>query len=243
MEQKQYKKPPLVEAVCEFRFDQGSSWDLAIPGMLFQNIEKEFPRKENVKEGVIEFFLNKQENPEPKISHSESEFPRFLSSEGNIFVLLKRNIISIHCVKPYIGWTEFKEKIVFILNKYFEVTTPNKIERIGLRYINEIVVNKDEFKLAENLDFRPYFADNLTKEEDVLGMQVGLVSKDADNFYKIQLNNLEKEGGIYAFMLDTDYFKLNASKEEVDDWLEKAHNKIEEVFKKSLKEKLIETFN
>src|SRR2546430_7525943 len=27
---KKYKKPPIVEAVCEFQFEEDSSWDLAI---------------------------------------------------------------------------------------------------------------------------------------------------------------------------------------------------------------------
>jgi uncharacterized protein (TIGR04255 family) len=42
---KKYEKPPIIEAVCEFRFSGKSKWDLTIPGLIYDSVKDEYPQK------------------------------------------------------------------------------------------------------------------------------------------------------------------------------------------------------
>ena len=46
MMSRQYIKPPVVEAVCEFRFSPDTKWDLTIPGLVYEKVQGQFPHKE-----------------------------------------------------------------------------------------------------------------------------------------------------------------------------------------------------
>jgi len=43
---KKYAKPPIVEAVCEFRLTHDTRWDLTVPGLLYEKLKASFPQKE-----------------------------------------------------------------------------------------------------------------------------------------------------------------------------------------------------
>lgn len=40
-----YNKPPLIEAVCDFRFSSTQPWDWTIPGLFYEQIRLDFPNK------------------------------------------------------------------------------------------------------------------------------------------------------------------------------------------------------
>lgn len=113
----EFKNPPLIEAVCEFRF-KSENWDPTISGVLFPKLESEFPRKESVQEGSVELHIDVKEKVNNRFSHSESEFPKFSNEAGNIFVIFKKNLVSVHCIKPYSNWDDFYSKIKFVLDNY-----------------------------------------------------------------------------------------------------------------------------
>lgn len=43
---KKYAKPPLVEAVCDFRLSDDTKWDLTVAGLLYERVRNEFSIKE-----------------------------------------------------------------------------------------------------------------------------------------------------------------------------------------------------
>ncbi|MGQ0654564.1 MAG: TIGR04255 family protein [Betaproteobacteria bacterium] len=42
---KKYKNPPIIEAICEFRFSETSPWDLTIPGLIYELVKDKFPKR------------------------------------------------------------------------------------------------------------------------------------------------------------------------------------------------------
>ena len=42
---KKYLNPPIVEAVCEFRFTSDTQWDLAVSGLLYKKIKDDFTNR------------------------------------------------------------------------------------------------------------------------------------------------------------------------------------------------------
>jgi uncharacterized protein (TIGR04255 family) len=235
-----FQNPPLVEAVCEFRF-KSKSWDPTIAGILFPKIEEYFSKKESVQEGSVELFFDAKVKKEPEISHSESEFPKFSNDAGNIFTIMKKNAISIHCIKPYSNWEEFNSKIKFILDKYQESANPEKLDRVGLRYINKISLPKIDFIFSDYFKIKVTPLEDIIKVEDINAMQIGVVSKSDNSLIKTQFVWLGDKNENKEFILDIDCFTDNPG--DMDDWLEKSHSKIEKIFLSSLNEKTITTFN
>ena len=47
-----YRKPPLIEALCEFQFVE-EEWDWTIPGLIYQELKDRFPQKRQAQ--VVEF--------------------------------------------------------------------------------------------------------------------------------------------------------------------------------------------
>ncbi len=43
---RKYKNPPVVEALCEFQFISDKSWDLTLPGLIYERVKSEFPVKQ-----------------------------------------------------------------------------------------------------------------------------------------------------------------------------------------------------
>jgi uncharacterized protein (TIGR04255 family) len=41
-----YNNPPIIDAVCEFRFGKDTDWDMTIPGVVYREIKTNFPHKE-----------------------------------------------------------------------------------------------------------------------------------------------------------------------------------------------------
>ena len=235
-----FQNPPLVEAVCEFRF-KSESWDPTIAGILFPKIVEHFPKKESVQEGSVELFFDVKVKKDPQITHSESEYPKFSNEAGNIYTIIKKNSISIHCIKPYSSWNEFYDKIKFILDKYQESANPEKLERVGLRYVNKISLPKNDFIFSEYFKIKATPLEDVIKVEDINAMQIGIVSKGDNSLIKTQFVWLRDKEDKKEFILDIDCF--TDSTDDVNDWLEKSHGTIEKIFLSSLEEKTITTFN
>jgi uncharacterized protein (TIGR04255 family) len=244
MDKKQFPNPPLVEAVCEIRFDSNNPWDAALPGFLYQKIKSKFPERDTVREGYVEFSLNTKGGEKPEIAHSENELPRFLNSEKNVFVILRKNTLSIHNLKPYIGWKKFLPIIMSVIKAYNEVTKSSKIKRIGLRYVDKIIFeNKKYIKLSEYFNFRPQFSEEIAQEEKIVAVQAGIIVNEGSGLVKIRLNNIAEKETDKIFLLDVDYFKEgDIQQAKIKTWLAKAHEKLEKIFLGSLTEKTIEKF-
>jgi len=233
--------PPLKEAVCEFKF-KAENWDPSIAGLLYPALKDIFPKKESVQEGYIEFFLDPKERKPSNITQSENELPKFANEIGNLFVIFRKNIVSIHCINPYVGWQDYLAKIKFVKDKYDEIAIPGILDRLGLRYINRISLPDEAFSFSDYFKICPTPLENSIKADDITAMQTGVVSKDHESFVKTQFVWLTSKPEVNKrdFVLDIDYFSSNPT--DINSWLETAHQKIEEIFLNSMEQKAIDTF-
>ncbi len=237
---------PIQEAIFEIKFKDNIKWDFTVPGILFEKIKNKFPKKKNIIEGMVEFKFNQKENVEPIQNYKKNEIPQFLNEKQNIFVIIKKNQISIHHLRPYTSWTNYKKLIEFVYSEYVKTikeTVKQEIEakdisRIGLRYINRIEIPNDDFKLENYFNFKPTIIDD---EKLLAAFIVGNIYKFNNNLIKIQLTTQEKTADKQVFILDTDFYTTDL-KENINDWQTKAHDKIEKYFNQSLTEETLKLF-
>jgi uncharacterized protein (TIGR04255 family) len=144
MERRQYKIPPIEEALCEFRLSPDSDWDLTVIGRFqaHENIGSEYPGKpveHQVLEGNLRIEAGVPQGLATRQGLMKVQFP---SSDETRLVGVGPNLLSVHVLRPYErdNWDGFKERIRKALEAYDKVAEPKGIVRIGMRYINKVTV-------------------------------------------------------------------------------------------------------
>ena len=72
------------------------------------------------------------------------------TKDGTRLVNIGMNTLSINVLKPYDGWTLFRLRIERALPAYYDVAGQKTVTRVGVRYINRIVV---EYPGANSADY------------------------------------------------------------------------------------------
>lgn len=235
-----YENPPLIEALCEFKFDSNKEWDWTIPGLLYDKIKENFPNKKQQEAFVIN--LEHKENTKNMMTQvregTQTDRIIFSNENNNSLIQVKPNVFTINLLKYYPGWEEFKKIINKYLKLYIKVAQPTKINRIGLRYINRF----NQIDLNQN-SISHYFKINPSMLE---GYQIGnffvrneIIYNKIDSILICNMGS-QNDGGNYIF-LDFDFITQNSEYirfENYQEWLEKAHENIEDVFNSSITNKL-----
>lgn len=144
-----YQDPPLLEAVVEFQFEPGTAgWDSIFFGKIHEKVEADFPRVETIS------------GPEVKIAGKGSvslgpapELKRLIRGDGGVVVTVGPDLLGFSVLPPKIesghpGWEWLCNKALELLDAYRSVVKPQRIRRVGVRYINGIKIDPDEFQLG-----------------------------------------------------------------------------------------------
>lgn len=238
-----YRKPPIVEVVCEFKFVPTGTWDLAIPGLVFEQLKKHFPYRRTIRGLQTKTSIEAQEIRQ---GFNLTELSRFLRQDEAAFVQVGSNLLSINHVKPYPTWEVYKPMILKGLKAYSGVANPGGLQRIGLRYINRIETIGEPVSLRAYLNFRPYIGPKLPREVSDFLMGIQTYYDDGRDVLRLQLASTDSENPeTTAFLLDLDYFLHRPGSvgiPQVDEWLEVAHTRVQSVFEACLTDKLRYTF-
>ena len=147
MERRRYKNPPIEEAVCDFQFAPRSDWDPTLPGLLYEKLRgtyNEKPRQQQFVEAQVQGTIA-EGNPSVSLKQRFGN-PRvqLLAEKGTRIIGIGTDQLSVHMLRPYTKWEEFQPRIMQALDAYREVASPEGVTRLGLRYINRIVINRSE---------------------------------------------------------------------------------------------------
>lgn len=242
---RKYKKPPIVEAVCEIQFEEGSPWDLTIPGRVYEKVRSTFP------------ILRQAERVTVSVSGSPEEFGpqfgtlslmQFLRKDEKALVQVGAHLLSVSVLKPYPSWPRFLAMIKKGVNTYRDVAAPKGIRRIGLRYINYVEVPKDDVRLEDYFEFRPYVGQGLPQDFGTFALGVQFPYEKSRDILNLQLASLPKQipsSDNATITLSLDYFLLKPGEvalEEAFQWVDVAHLHIEDAFEACITQKLRQLF-
>ena len=156
---RRYKSPPIEEAVCEFRFKPDRDWDFTIPGKLQTKFGDEYTGKPR-EQKVVEVGLETQEGKPSNLRYGEGlARVQLVTKSEKRMIGVGPDLLSIHMLRPYqdpshpkrSGWDEFESRISEALDAYWSVAQPVGVNRIGIRYINKIIVPGKTVRVEEYL--------------------------------------------------------------------------------------------
>ncbi len=160
MEQRrQYKNPPIEEALCEFHFRSGQDWDSTIPSRLQVELGDEYAGKTRTQR-VLEMELQVRKDLPPSLRPSDELVRTYLlTKSGKRLIGVGTDVLSVHMLRPYQnpnkptcgGWEEFSSRIRQALGVYYEVAKPTGVSGISIRYINKILIPEEKVKVEDYL--------------------------------------------------------------------------------------------
>jgi len=243
-----YMHSPIVEAVCEFQFEPDSPWDSVMPGLIYGEVKDDFSKRQQAKGFALGFTIAPEE-----VRQQVQQIDRiqFLSEDEKSLIQVGPQALSVHKLAPYKSWEDFLPLIEKGLTAYRNIVNPKQIHRIGLRYINRIEFESEQVNLEQYFEFRPFIGDKVQEKMPqgygpfITGVQIPY--EDARDVLKLELVNATPETSTKssAILLDLDYFLIKPREvgfEAVNDWVNNAHDRIEDIFKASISEELKQRF-
>ena len=225
--------------MCEFRFESDSPWDVAIPGLLVEKLSGDLPKRRQA--STLETTTR------PVADGIEQQvmpvnWLQLWQEDEKATVQIAPNLLSVNRLAPYSGWENFLPLVQKALGAYRTVASPKGFEQITLRYINRISF-EGGVHLEDYFDLYPFVGQGLPQNlaSFIVGAQV-LFEEERD---VLQMQMSSSLSGTPSVVLDLIYL-LNqpgaVAPEGVFEWIERAHERVEDAFEGCIKDPLRKQF-
>lgn len=235
-----YLNPPLIEAICELRFEPSQPWDWTIPGLIYAELRHDFPKRKEQRALGIEV----QEGPQELRHrvHRQVDRMQFLRQDEKALVQVGRDILAVNHLRPYPSWPEFRRLITRALEIYHAVAAPTGYRRISLRYINRIEIPEDgPFEIQKYLKALPQVPDSLPQSFAGWALRTDIPFEQINGVLTLQSGSVLDSPlpGKSVFLLDLDFAVLDpelVAIHEAIPWVDQAHDAVETAFEACITE-------
>lgn len=244
----EYNNPPIIESVCEIRFTDDTNWDITVPGLVFEDIRTEYPQKEQRTTQEINISMSDTSSPRASSQIKRQDYAVFLTDDKKSRIQVGPRVLAINRLRPYPTWNVFKLQINYAFDKLRGRVELSGIQRIGLRFINKIEIQKENnlVNLDKYFEFRPFCGERLPQTHGDFIVGCVFPYSDERDLCRIEFSSAMPENkGSLAFLLSLDYFLAKPRSIPVAqsmDWIEEAHGKIENLFEGCILPPLREIF-
>ncbi len=233
-----YKNPPLIEALCEFQFEPGQPWDWTIPGLVYDKLKNEYPKKKQQK--IIEMEVRAEQEISQTVKGGIARM-QFLREDETALVQVGPNLLVVNHLKPYPTWGKFQEMIKNGLAVYRDVASPKAIKRISLRYINRLEIPQSQVRIEDYILAVPNIPEPLPQVFATWIQRVEIPFEDSNGVMVMQSGLIRHEvPNSIAFLLDLDFITLDIQKVNLDnamEWVMGAHDEVEKAFEVCITDK------
>jgi len=238
----QYTNPPLLEALCELQFKENTPWDFTVPGLFYEKVKAEYGKKEQINKVGVSLEPDEEKNIRPQVKIDQ--LIQFSGETAPVILQLGQNLLVANVVKPYAGWDEFNSRISQALSFYKESANPKSIERLTLRYINQVSI-PGATDIKDYLNIHISAPDDIAKLPESFKSQIRLLDERDEKNITLTIGSAENsDAANYSFLLDITY-SLNKEVElsNFEEELVFAHAQIDRVFNLALTDNARKLFN
>jgi len=236
--------PPVIEALCEFRFVPTEDWDWTLPGRIYERVKGDFPERADVHAKALRVPVEAGQGTSLEVLES-LERVQLKRSDGTAMVQVGANLLVVNQLRPYNGWEQLRSLIARIYSEYGTLSGQTHLARIGLRYINQIDVIDDFSQWAEIVTVAPPLSGALQRTLTGFYQRYEILHDVPPGLLLLQVGN-RRQGAQNALMLDLDFATqpnaVPSGEEAILDWLDNAHDRIYESLVASLSEATLRRF-
>ncbi len=237
---RKYKNPPVIEALCELFFE-GSEWDDATVGRFYDRVKERFPRRRQMELQEAQFTFSDKGDAAAGIRRMAPQM-QFLNEEGNSLLQLRRDLLVINQLRPYPHFEGWEPNIYWALKIYGDLTKPKGIRRIGVRYINRIVVPLASIRMEDYFNIYPQLPKETGDVHGAFIIRVELPCSQKGHGILVTFASASpEEPGQTAHLLDLyDTFRAESplGAQDVATEIRAAHGNIETAFEGSITDPL-----
>lgn len=224
-----YSSPPIIEALCEFRFSPDTPWDLTVPGLFYAQVKDSYPQRRQV--NALEIAVAPGAAPASRETALHMQFDR---ADGTATVQVGPHQLVVAQGRPYPGWAAFRAMIAQHLAAYRDVSSPSTLARLGLRYINRIDVPGSPPAVDDYFTAAPRLPEPIPNAAAAFLLVVQTAYPELPGSLRLTFGNAEgAPPGSTGFLIDLDMTAEGALSPRLDDvsvWLNAAHERLEEAF-------------
>lgn len=239
-----YKYPPVVEALCELYFE-GSRWDQTVPGRFYDLVAGDFPKRT---EGAF-FRTEIQVASDGATESRQVSKPRLeLRNEaGSQLVQLAQDLLVVNQLQPYPeSFEHWEPRIYSLLDSYNTVAMPARIKRIGVRYINNIVIPGKRVQLEQYFTIYPQLPPSLGDSHGQFMIRFEVPTREGEHHILYTFGSAPApDADSHAFLLDLYDISsggIAPDREAVSSRVRKARALLEGAFEDSITDKLRDIF-
>lgn len=254
-----YDHNPLVEVVCQARFDRNLQLQAGVPHEFQARIRETYPRLRTEQLASIQIISGPSAEPltEPVTGRqsSVSTIYHFSSEDQERTISVSADFLSFGCTK-YVRWENFKAEFISALNAFTDIYPHPVIQRLGLRYKDLIeresigLTGVEWSELLSPIVAGVFSADNFfdqpltTPDERSIRQtsQSVLMLEECGLLLQSALMSSFGEAPTYAFLIDTDFFhehpQHSVALEKTSESLEILHKNADAIFRACIKDRL-----
>ena len=216
--QKQYKRPPLVEAVLAIQLNDASV-TLSQVEKCGGRVKLEYPTKKplHFQTSQIEWGARSSASTTSK----QVGFSWTSIDEKRIFQA-KLDGFTFSQLEPYTTWQDFNTEAEKLWEVYKKAThSKQKFARVGLRYINKIDIPSDSVDLRKYFNVYPHIPDLLPQNLNSFFFQTSLVLADASAVVNIVQTHIQSPPATLnttSILLDIDIYRTESIPYGNDFW-------------------------
>jgi uncharacterized protein (TIGR04255 family) len=230
---REYLEPPIAEALCEVYF-AGSKWDSTVPGTFYARVQHRFPEKGELAQSTLQVAIGARQS---LAMRADEPRMRFSSSDGSQLLQLQRDLLVVNQLRPYAGFEAWRALVLEMVPLYRELACPRGIDRIGVRYLNQVIVPETDVRLNKYFALYPQIPSELGHADEFL-LRIRIPAQYKDHELLLTFGTVNPAmTDVTALVLDIfDNVPLGDADDfdSLPKWLDEAHENIDTVFEQAI---------
>jgi len=237
---RRYRKPPVVEALCEMHFE-GSEWDDTLIGQFYERVKPQFPQKRQrqIQEAQVRF------SSAGEAAAGVRRLPprmQFVTESGDRMIQLGPDLLVVNQLRPYASFEDWEKTLYSALETYGELARPKVLARLGVRYLDRVVIRSPVVRMEHYFALYPEIPPALGASHGAFMLRVEFPERQSGHKLLVTFGSAPpEEPGTTAFLLD--YYDVSEpggtiTKESVQPYVQTAHENVIEAFEASVTDQL-----
>lgn len=219
---RQYRKPPVVEAIARIHLATPLPWSITTPGRIYSLLSEEYPREPDTQQ-LVEAGVSPAGSSAGVSVRSGAQRLVLRNDSADRLIIVGPEDISAHGLVPYEGWESLISRLSDAVKKLASLLGDTQFSDVGVRYVNSISIPEVQF------DFTKYFTIGFAMPpgfpKSVSGFmdRVECTYPDGDSKIAFTWASTQAPDGQSAFLVDLDLTSTRVPSGSVEAALEGLH--------------------
>lgn len=240
--ERKYRKPPVIEALCELYFTE-SAWDDTVVGRFYDLVKGDFPVKRQLEMQEAQVTLSTTGEAAAGLNRLAPRM-QFVSSKGERMIQLSRDLLVVNQLRLYSHprFEEWEPVIYQALAHYRALAAPKSVNRLGVRYINRVVIPERSIHMEDYYQIYPQLPQFMGDSHGSFMIRVDITNQKGGHSVLVTFASAppEKPGEIAHLLdlYDVARFGKMVQFDEISEQVRMGHENVEAAFEGSITEKL-----